>query len=217
MIFFILRTKISSTETRSKKKSETNTAQNTTFVSQSAPQAHPVFLLKPVRYLAPNHPRATVIRPILSSNINLPVRFSFPHISFIHLLVQIIRPPLMRPVPPRLIRTHAPPFNPIEPVSVQRQTSSRETTSESLLSSLSPLSSIHEEIPRKRKFCSCLPCCRSQEEHSMRSSSSINARPISNNPNLPCRSRTIYILTTLLFIFFVIVIILLIVLIVVRR
>jgi len=59
-----------------------NTAQTsipTTFVSRSAPQAHPIFLLKPIQYPTPNNPRfnqpATVIRPILSSNITGPVRF----------------------------------------------------------------------------------------------------------------------------------------------
>jgi hypothetical protein len=48
-------------------------------VSRSALQAHPIFLIKPIQYPTPNNPRlnqpATVIRPILSSNINLPVRF----------------------------------------------------------------------------------------------------------------------------------------------
>jgi hypothetical protein len=63
---------------------ERNTAQTstpTTFVSRSAPQAHPIFLLKPIQYPTPNNPRfnhpATVIRPILSSNINGPVRFFY--------------------------------------------------------------------------------------------------------------------------------------------
>jgi hypothetical protein len=51
------------------------TSTPTTFVSRSAPQAHPIFLLKPIRYPTPNNQPATVIRPILSSNINLPVRF----------------------------------------------------------------------------------------------------------------------------------------------
>ncbi len=50
-------------------------------MSQSAPQAHPIFLIKPIQYPTPNNPRlnqpATIIRPILSSNINAPVRFSF--------------------------------------------------------------------------------------------------------------------------------------------
>lgn len=177
-------------------------------MSRSAPQAHPVFLIRPVRYLAPNHPRATVIRPILSSNIIPPVRFDCPLFCIIHLFVQVIRPG-----PPRSI----PRFNPVEPVSVQRQASSRETTSASLLSSLSTLSSIHEEIPRKRNLCSCLPCCQSGGEQSTRSSSPMNARRSSTNSNWPCQSRTIYILTTLLFLLFIIVIILLIVLIVVRR
>ncbi len=49
-------------------------------MSQSAPQAHPIFLIKPIQYPTPNNPHvnqpATVIRPILSSNINAPVRFS---------------------------------------------------------------------------------------------------------------------------------------------
>jgi hypothetical protein len=52
----------------------------TTFVSRTAPQAHPIFLLKPIQYPTPSNPRfnqpATVIRPILSSNLNLPVRSS---------------------------------------------------------------------------------------------------------------------------------------------
>lgn len=48
-----------------------------TFVSQSAPQAHPMFLIRPIQYPPPNNLRlnqpATLIRPILSSN--LPVSF----------------------------------------------------------------------------------------------------------------------------------------------
>ncbi len=56
------------------------TRQATNFVSRSAPQAHPIFLLKPIQYPTPNRSHlnqpATVIRPILSSNINVPVRFS---------------------------------------------------------------------------------------------------------------------------------------------
>jgi hypothetical protein len=60
-------------------KKERNTAQTrqaTSFVSRSAPQAHPIFLLKPIQYPTPNQP-VTVIRPILTSNVNLPVRFLF--------------------------------------------------------------------------------------------------------------------------------------------
>ena len=189
------------------------TKTSNTFVSRSAPQAHPIFLLRPVQYSTPNYPRATVIRPILSSNLNLPVRPP--------LIPRLIRPvPVRPPPPPPLIATNAPP----KPVYVQRQTPSRETSRESSsLSTLSTLSSIYEEAPRKRRFCSCLPCCRPRERQqppqSKRSSSSpINDHRISNNKsNLPCKTRTIYILITLLFLFFLIVIILLIVLIVVRR
>lgn len=89
----------------------------------------------------------------------------------------------------------------------------RESSFESSLSTLSTITSSHEEIIKKKSCCSCLPCFKPKAERSER----ISDRTTRNYPNLKLKTRTVYIIIILLFIFFLIVIILLIVLIVVRR
>ncbi|CAF1267711.1 unnamed protein product [Rotaria sp. Silwood1] len=173
----------------------------TTFLSRNGPQVQPLFLFKPIQYSTPNNlylnRPATIIRPILSSNVNLP----------------FIRPTIIRPSPPRIIIPNENSLNEIDSITTQRKTPIRISSTPELLSSSSPsirtLSSInsnHEEIQEKKSFRSYFPCCQQQTIRSLK---------INNSSNFKFNTRTICIIIILLFIFFLIVIILLIVLIVV--
>ncbi|CAF3756351.1 unnamed protein product [Rotaria sp. Silwood1] len=178
----------------------------TAFLSRNGPQVQPLFLFKPIQYSTPNNlylnRPATIIRPILSSNVNLP--FIRP---------SLVRPTIIRPSPPRIIIPNENSLNEIDSITTQRKTPIRISSTPELLSSSSPsiqtLSSInsnHEEIQEKKSFRSYFPCCQQQTTRSLK---------INNSSNFKFNTRTICIIIILLFIFFLIVIILLIVLIVV--
>jgi hypothetical protein len=124
---------------------------------------------------------------------------------------RLLRPAIIRPLPPRLI-TNANSVNKLDPVTIQKRTPVKESSIESSLSlsTLSTISSHPEEIPPKKSCCYCLPCCRSNENSSTRIP---RDHPILN---FQLKTRTIYLILLLLCLFFPIVIILLIVLIVVR-